>query len=159
LTETQGIRISRLRGGRGCRCRSGGSRKSRAVLGTAARCAETSMACSERAWLKPLPRLIYCIAGGVKTGDSSCDPQREKSETGTRWRQTSRSLRTGYEMARALEGFGQCVLRQVYEERLKPEAPGKQPCSLGRLVEYQMEPLRSNLPWDNAQVYGVADRV
>jgi hypothetical protein len=94
LQETKGIRISRCRGGRGCRRRSGGSRKSRAVLGMAARSAETKMAWSERAWLKPRAPVICSIFDGDNTDDGSRKPDREKSQPTTRWRQTSRSLRT-----------------------------------------------------------------
>lgn len=39
-------------------------------------------------------------------------------------------------MARVVEGFGLCVARPVYEERLKPEAPGTEACFSGRLVVY-----------------------
>jgi hypothetical protein len=38
---------------------------------------------------------------------------------------------SGCEMAMLVEGFGLCAKARVYEERLKPEAPGTQPCSSG----------------------------
>ena len=108
---------------------------SRAGMGRAARCVlKLTGPVRVRMWLRPMPWSILAIPGGTRLMTDEV-PRQGSDAKQSRARQTAMSLSCGPYKWSVVEGFTAMREQLVCEERLRPEAPGTEPCFRGFLGE------------------------